>query len=374
MAELTKFGGTEIFAHLKHDLRELPPGKSYGNEDIDPSLTKENYSLLEGRCRNANEANQYRKSIEKEIFKYKRKNLVHAVEICVQCPSDCPAEQKSDFFRETYRYICSTLPMGERCVFVAQVHKDERKHSPTGELISKDHLHVMYVPGVADKKHGGFEYKLCADQLTKKTRLKEFHPGLQKHLDQTGIHATVYRKKDTDGKSVALSVKQLKELTNLTGIVLDHNLTIEELAMILNTNVLQAKQISALKTELEEKGTLLEMLQISNQTQHLKEGNFYHERSDQKDEEIKRLKDQNQQLHEQILSLGEKLKEKSAELERSEEAVQHLKENSNSLNQESPSLTVSKNDLGWGQSHGWGTSPGWGQKSIVNDVKEDITI
>lgn len=374
MAELTKFGGTEIFAHIKHDLRELPPGKAYGNEDIDPSLTKENYSLLEGRCRNANEANQYRKSIEKEIFKYKRKNLVHAVEICVQCPSDCPEEQKNDFFRETYSYICSTLPMGERCVFVAQVHKDERKYSPTGELISKDHLHVMYVPGVPDKKHDGFAYKLCADQLTRKSRLKAFHPGLQKHLDQAGIHATVFRKKETDGKAIALSVKQLKELTNSTGIVLDHSLTIDELAKILSTNILQAKQISAFKKELAEKEALLETMQISTQKQLSQESTLYRHTLAQKDVELEKLKDQSQKLQDHILSLEEKLKEKAAELSRAEEVVQHLKENSNALNQESPSLSVSKNELGWGQSHGWGTSPGWGQKSIGNDIKEDITI
>ena len=30
--ELTKYGGTEILAHIKHDLRQLPQGKSYGNE------------------------------------------------------------------------------------------------------------------------------------------------------------------------------------------------------------------------------------------------------------------------------------------------------------------------------------------------------
>ncbi len=248
MAELTKFGSTDSYRHIKHDFRELPPGKSYGNEDIDPSLTKENYSLLEGRCRNAKEANQYRKSIEKEIFKYNRKNLVHAVEICVQCPSDCPEIQRHDFFRETYHYICSTLPMGERCVFVAQVHKDERKYSPTGKLISKDHLHVMYVPGVPDKKHDGFAYKLCADQLTKKARLKEFHPGLQKHLDQAGIHATVFKKKS--GKVIALSVAQLKELTNLTGITIDSSLTIEELAQIINTNIEHTQQLKTLQAEL----------------------------------------------------------------------------------------------------------------------------
>lgn len=250
MAEMTKFKSAETAPHIRHDLRELPPGKSYGNESVDPSLSEGNYSLLEGRCQTFKEANSYRKDIEKEIFHYKRKDLVHAVEIVVQCPADCPETQKEAFFRETYNYICSTLPMGERCVFVAEVHVDEKHYSPTGEMISKDHLHVMYVPAVKDSKHAGYDYKLCADQLTKKARLKEFHPGLQEHLNQAGIQATVYSKKPSDGKPISLSVDQLKELTKKTSITFDHSLTVDELSAIINSNILKSRQVEDLRDKL----------------------------------------------------------------------------------------------------------------------------
>lgn len=265
MAEIIKFKSSETASHIRHDLRELPPGKSYGNESVDPSLSGKNYSLIEGRCQNFREANAYRKAIEKEIFHYKRKDLVHAVEIVVQCPTDCPEEQKEAFFQETYNYICSTLPMGDRCVFVAQVHVDERHFSPTGEMISKDHLHVMYVPAVKDRKHDGFDYKLCADQLTKKARLREFHPGLQKHLDKAGIDATVYRKKKGDGKAVSLSVDQLKELTEKTGITIDHSLTIDELSSIIRSNIHKDRQLTELKTELDETKEKLSLSQSREQ-------------------------------------------------------------------------------------------------------------
>ena len=265
MAEMTKFKSADTAPHIRHDLRELPPGKSYGNESVDPSLSGKNYSLIKGRCQNFREANAYRKDLEKEIFRYKRKDLVHAVEIVVQCPADCPETQKEVFFQETYNYICSTLPMGDRCVFVAQVHVDEKHYSPTGEMISKDHLHVMYVPAVKDSKHDGYEYKLCADELTKKARLKEFHPGLQEHLDKAGIDATVYRKKKGDGKAVSLSVDQLKELTEKTGITIDHSFTVDELSSIIRSNIHKDRQLIELKTELDETKEKLSLSQSREQ-------------------------------------------------------------------------------------------------------------
>lgn len=255
MAEITKFGASEVAFHIKHDLREIPEGKDYGNESIIPEKSKDNYSLLD-RCQTAAEANKYRKQIEKECFSYNRKNLVHAVEVVVQCPADCPPEQKEAFFRESYNYICSTLPMGERCVFVAEVHVDEKHYSPTGEMISKDHLHVMYVPGVPDTKHDGFDYKLCADELTKRAKLREFHPGLQSHLDSHGIKATVYSKKEGDGKTIGLSVKQLKEITEKTGLKIDKSITVDQLAEILKVNrdiTIYDKRLQAQLQEREEK-------------------------------------------------------------------------------------------------------------------------
>ena len=314
MAELTKFKSAETAPHIRHDLRELPPGKSYGNEAIDPSLSGCNYSLLEGRCQSFREANAYRKDLEKEIFHYKRKDLVHAVEIVVQCPADCPEAQKEAFFRETYSYICSTLPMGERCVFVAQVHVDEKHYSPTGEMISKDHMHVMYVPAVKDSKHDGYEYKLCADALTKKARLKEFHPGLQDHLDKAGIDATVYRKKTGGGKAVSLSVDQLKELTEKTGITIDHSLTVDELSSIIKSNIHKDWQLTELKIELEE---TKEQLSLS-------------------------------QSREQDLS-------------------KHVQELESKLHSYETSRTTSA----WGHEPGWGTSSGWGQNKKAKT--EEIT-
>lgn len=195
MAEIIKFRAEEVVYHIRHDLRELSSESSYGNTAVNTSLSCNNYSLLKDRCQTAKEANKYRKEIEKECFKYNRKNLIHAVEVVVQCPADCPSEQHQQFFQETYNYICSTLPMGERCVFTAQVHVDEQHFAPNGELLSKEHLHLLYVPAVPDQKHAGFSYRLCADQLTKKAELRKFHPGLQAHLDQHGIQATVYRGK-----------------------------------------------------------------------------------------------------------------------------------------------------------------------------------
>ena len=75
--ELTKYNANEILSHIRHDLRQLPVGKSYGNESVDTELSHTNYSLI-NRGKTAKEVNQYRKDFESKIFKYNRKNLVHA--------------------------------------------------------------------------------------------------------------------------------------------------------------------------------------------------------------------------------------------------------------------------------------------------------
>ena len=206
--------------------------------------------------------------------------------------------------------------MGDRCVFVAQVHVDERHYSPTGEMISKDHLHVMYVPAVKDRKHDGFEYKLCADQLTRKARLREFHPGLQEHLNKAGIDATVYKKKKGDGKAVSLTVDQLKELTEKTGITIDHSLTVDELSSIIRSNIHKDRQLTELKTELDE---TKEKLSLS-------------------------------QSREQDLS-------------------KHVQELESKLHSYETSRTTST----WGHEPGWGTSSGWGrsQKTKTEEITYD---
>lgn len=389
MAELTKFGASEVAFHIKHDLREIPAGKEYGNEAIDPALSKGNYSLLKGRCQTASEANKYRKDLEKEIYKYNRKNLVHAVEIAVQCPSDCPPEQKEAFFRATYNYICSTLPMGERCVFVAQVHVDEHHYSPTGEMISKDHLHVMYVPAVIEKKHEGFKYRLCADQLTRRARLKEFHPGLQKHLDEAGIHATVYRKKEGEGKSVSLSVAQLKELTAKTGITLDHPLTVDELAAIINSNILAEKQTQIFQAELAKKNSKIESLfaeittkdsELKSAMSKLQKKEIEHDKlrtgSDAKEKALSDARQKLQQRdaelnvsHRQNAQLKQRIADLEKELALSRSHEQELAEKIDTLESKSRTHEMEQEDSSWGDTFGWGTqSTGWGTGTKTRDI------
>lgn len=404
MAEITKFGASEVAFHIKHDLREIPEGKDYGNESIIPEKSKDNYSLLD-RCQTAAEANKYRKQIEKECFSYNRKNLVHAVEVVVQCPADCPPEQKEAFFRESYNYICSTLPIGERCVFVAEVHVDEKHYSPTGEMISKDHLHVMYVPGVPDTKHDGFDYKLCADELTKRAKLREFHPGLQSHLDSHGIKATVYSKKEGDGKTIGLSVKQLKEITEKTGLKIDKSITVDQLAEILKVNrditiydkrlqaklqdreekiatlsatvTSQDKTISEMKSKATLKDALIERLQgqlrqKDAELSHSKSSDLEAKRDNSTLQEQLQKKDQEkQQLIQkanQIIAskdatieavtkdneeLRQQLKEVQAELARSKEKIQDLE--AAAEKQVHP-----ERDATWGNQNSWGNTNSWG--------------
>lgn len=233
MAEIMKHGRNDTRRYIGHNLRQIPEGKSYGNVDVDPELTKQNYSLIK-RGSTTEEVNNYRLQIEKEIFHYNRSNLVHCIELVIQLPDDCPKEQEKEFFQESLNYIIKGLPMGERSVILAEVHKDEHKYVE-GVDISKTHMHVMYVPAVKDERHKEYEFKLCADALTKKAALRAFHPGLQKHLDECGIKATVHRKKEGDGKTIGLSVKQLKEITNKTGIVLKKSITVDMLAKILQS-------------------------------------------------------------------------------------------------------------------------------------------
>ena len=381
MAELTKFGASEVAYHIRHDLRDLPAGKAYGNEAVDSSLSRGNYSLLKGRCQTAVEANKYRKKIEEEVFKYNRKNLVHAVEIVVQCPSNCPADQKEAFFQETYKYICSTLPMGERSVFVAQVHVDERHYSPTGKMISKDHLHVMYVPAIKDTKHEGYEYRLCADQLTKKARLKEFHPGLQKHLDEAGIQATVFRKKEGSGKTVGLSVSQLKELTKKTGIALDHSLTVDELAEIINSNILRENQDKALRTELARQQRVIENLssELSSKDNSLR--NMALERSADsavKNKEISELHQLLRESNEKTASAirqNEQLRQRISELEtdlsRSRSREEALEAKAAKL-EEKETATAAAPDHAWGRDTGWGSyTSGWGANTREKDITSE---
>lgn len=270
MAEIIKHKDDTIY-YIRHALRELPPGKKHGNTEIDPELEDRNYPLLSRGS--SNETNQYRKQLfDKEIFRYNRKGLIQSLEYVIQCPDDVIEEEK--FFQTSYEYVRDqVLPMGEQCILSAVVHKDEHQYITDSEGekidISKPHLHIIAVPAVINKKDNGFDWKLSAHDLTSKAKFNQFHPGLQKACDDAGVKATVYQKGKKDGKKIALSVKQLKEITKKTGIVIEKSMTIDKLSEILvehrDVKILDQK----LKDSLKEKD--LEILEIKTENKTLKQ-------------------------------------------------------------------------------------------------------
>ena len=226
MADIMKHSNDTI-NFIRHNMRELPHGKSYGNTSVNTKLSKNNYSLID-RGKTADEINNYRKNIENQLYRFKRKNAVKSIEVVIQKPDDCNDEKL--FFKECLSYVVSTLPMGEKSVFMAEVHKDEHK-IVNGVDISKPHLHIMYVPAVKDNKHKEYDFKLCADALTKRENFRTFHPKLQRWLDEKGVKGTVLNK-NKSGKSFKLTVSQLKEFTDTTGVVINGSKTIDELALL----------------------------------------------------------------------------------------------------------------------------------------------
>lgn len=243
--EIDKYNSsTQIKNIIAHNIRQLEEGRSYKNENVDPRLSENNYSLID-RGKTVEEVNKYRKDFEDKCFKYKRKNVVHAMELVIQCPSDCPQEYHRAFFETSFNWYCENyLPAGMDSVFVASVHTDEHKYVKALENgkevikdISKEHLHIMAVPAVkAGAAHKDFEYRLCADQLTKRAVLKSMHPSLQEELKKHNIPGTVFQKKEGDGKAIKLSVDQLKDITDRTGVVIEKSLTVDNLVDILKEN------------------------------------------------------------------------------------------------------------------------------------------
>lgn len=215
MARLTKYS-TGIVGEIKHNIRDFKDGICPTNMEVDPTRTKYNYSLLR-RGNTALEIEHYRKQIEGECFHYNRKNLIHANEVICTLPKDCPKYQELAFFQESLKYIASTLPMGERCIFLAEVHCDEGRMLKDNQTVVEGakHLHVMYVPAVPYTKHEGFDYKLNSDQLTRRNILMQWHSSYQSWLDNAGISATV-ASGVTSGKGI--SVKAMKEVTKATGL------------------------------------------------------------------------------------------------------------------------------------------------------------
>lgn len=357
MARIEKYH-TGIKKVIQHNIREFSGGKCPTNLEVNPDKIKDNYSLIR-RGNNSKEIEAYRKKITSECFHYKRKNIVFANEVIFTLPSDTPPEQECAFFEESLKYLISTLPMGERCIFLAEIHCDEGQIFKDGKTVfeGQKHLHVMYVPAVEDAKHDGYKFRLCSDALTRRSLLKQWHPKYQKWLDDAGISGTVYSGK-TSGKGI--SVKSLKEISKTTGLSLDQIQSLEKdkKELLNKIHTLEEEHTLSKQTIQQDKSTIMKlksMLLESDQT--IQKNEKLH--AAEKEALLNSLKEK-----ESLLSVAkEKLQDLNVELQQSNEKIKELE------NTALHSHSTADQEHAWGNDS-WGTQSGWGE--TIDKEKEHI--
>lgn len=193
MASVIKFDSTAIVNQLRHIERQI---KNSSNPDIDRSKAGDNYTLVEPRGISSYEYFLQRKS---ELYVYGRKDVKLMAGWIVTAPKDLPTSETDRFFSLVYTFLNERY--GEKNCIQAVVHKDEGGAA---------HMHYCFIPVVEDKKHGG--EKICCNDVLNRTELRNFHPALQKYLNDHGIEAKIMTgiTKEQGGNRTVKELKQIE--------------------------------------------------------------------------------------------------------------------------------------------------------------------
>jgi plasmid recombination enzyme len=169
MASVEKFSAGAVRNQLRHNRREI---EHSGNPDIDPSRQGQDYVLSPDRGMSDYDYFLQRKS---ELYCYNRDDVKVMAGWVVTAPQDLDPERYDDFFCATYDFLANRY--SEENVVQAIVHDDEG---------GQPHLHFCFVPVVEDPKHEQ-GYKICANDVLDRRELRNFHPDLQRYLNEHGL-------------------------------------------------------------------------------------------------------------------------------------------------------------------------------------------
>lgn len=191
MASVQKFTEKAVLNQLRHNARMI---WNPANPDIDHQKSECNYSLAPDRGISAYDYFKQRKS---ELYCYRREDVKVMAGWVVTAPKGLPPDRQEDFFRAVYQFLSERYGK-ENCI-QAIVHKDES---------GQPHLHYCFIPVSPDKKHGG--EKVCANEVLNRQELRNFHPQLQKYLNEQGIPVKIMTG-ITAKQGGNRSVKEMKE-------------------------------------------------------------------------------------------------------------------------------------------------------------------
>lgn len=171
MASMKKFTMKATSNQLRHIERTI---QNPSNADIDSNRSHLNYSFFDREI-SSYEYFLHRKA---QLHCYNREDVKVLVGIIVTAPKDLVDTEHQKFFQSVFDFLSDRY--GSENAVQAIVHNDES---------GQPHLHFYFIPTVPDKKHGG--YKICANDVLTRTELRNFHPALQKYLNDAGIKANI---------------------------------------------------------------------------------------------------------------------------------------------------------------------------------------
>ncbi|MBS5327169.1 MAG: plasmid recombination protein [Lachnospiraceae bacterium] len=172
MASVKKFSNQAVVNQLRHIERTIASPK---NTDIIPDREYLNYSLIPSRGISSYEYFKQRKA---ELYCYNRKDVKVLAGWIVTAPKTLFPHQQEHFFKIVHNFLCERY--GTKNCIQSIVHADES---------GQPHLHFCFIPVAPDLKHGG--EKICASEVLTQSELRNFHPALEKYLNENGLNIKI---------------------------------------------------------------------------------------------------------------------------------------------------------------------------------------
>lgn len=174
MASVQKFTINEVYQQLRHIERDIQHPK---NLDIDPTRSNLNYSLAPDRGMTSYD---YLIQRVQEVYHRKQANLIPMAGWVITAPDELTREEEDIFFQAVYDFLIERYHGEANCI-ESIVHYDEA---------GRPHMHFCFVPTVYDTKNERF--KISAKECLSLTELRNFHPNLQKYLNEHKVKGIVH--------------------------------------------------------------------------------------------------------------------------------------------------------------------------------------
>ena len=199
MAQMAKYTKSAVYGLTVHNERRK--GCSLSNKDIDRNRSHLNYNLAQSIQPLSSE--EFVTKRVNEVKHINRKDIIQMVDWIITLPKNVPSEDEQKFFKHSFEFVCERY--GKKNIVSGWVHNDE----------TTPHIHISFVPvRIVD----GVEKLDCKNIMTK-PELKDFHPSLEKYLEQhLGYLPEILNDSTINGNRAIKELKAQEDLSLRKGL------------------------------------------------------------------------------------------------------------------------------------------------------------